>query len=88
MFVAVVIMDGYQDKYRPLTHHPLPRLALLHLVELGNLIQELTRFQWICDPCRRTCQPGLEVVGPSTQELVANVQRLPALNTSEDTLTG
>jgi hypothetical protein len=52
---------------------PSSRLALLHLVKLSNLIQQLTSLQWIRDPCRRAGQASLEVVGPGTQKLVANV---------------
>jgi hypothetical protein len=65
---------------------PSSSLALLHLVELGYLVQQLARLLRVCNPRCSTGQASLEVVGPSTQELVANVQRLPALDASENAL--
>lgn len=67
---------------------PLPRLTLLHLIQLGNLIKQLTRLLRVRDPCRGTRQPRLEVIGSSAQKLVSNMQCLPAINSPKDPLTG
>ena len=60
----------------------------MHLVQFGNLVEQLARLLRVRDPRRRTCQPSLEVVRPSTQELVANVQCFAALNPAKYPLTG
>jgi hypothetical protein len=72
----------------PLYYYPASApLALLHLVQLRNLVQQLARLLRIRYPRRRARQPRLEVVRPSTQELVAHMQRLGPFNRPKDALT-
>lgn len=60
----------------------------MHLVQLGNLIEQLARLLRIRDPRRRTRQSRLEVVCSSTQELVSYMQRFAPFNPPKDSLAG
>ena len=66
----------------------LPGLTLVRLVQLRDLVQQLAGLRWVCNPRRRACQTCLEVVRPSAQELVTNVQCLASLNVTKNPLTG
>jgi hypothetical protein len=66
----------------------LSGLALLHLVQLSYLVEQLASLQWVRDPRCRASQSCLEIVCPCTQELISNMQCLPTFDPSKDALAG
>lgn len=60
----------------------------MRLVQLSDLVQQLARLCRVRYPRRCASQSCLEIVRPSTQELVSYVQRLSSFNRPKDALTG
>ena len=57
-------------------------------VVLDDLVKQSHSLCRIRDPGSSTCEPGFEVIGPSREELVADMQGLAAVDTAKILLAG